>query len=69
MELTALEEEDSDQSSAIDKLEGSDYEASEGSRSTVAVERSQGQAREHEEEGGNTTEDSDGEEWRRQTAG
>jgi hypothetical protein len=30
MELTALEEEeDSDQSSAVDELEGSDYEASE----------------------------------------
>ncbi len=61
MELTALEEDDSDQSSAIDEMKGSDYEGSEGSESTVEVERMLGQAREDEEEGGNVTEDSDGE--------
>ncbi len=39
MESTALEEEDSDQSSAIEELEGSDYEASEGIETTVEVQR------------------------------
>jgi hypothetical protein len=42
-------------------LEGSEYEASEGSGSTVEVERRLGQAREDEEEGGNEAEDSEGE--------
>ena len=67
MELAGVEEENSDESSAVDDMEGSDYEASDGS--TVELERDVGVRTERdtpadqdpEEEAGNVTDDSEGE--------
>jgi len=67
MELAGVEEENLDESSAVDEMEGSDYEASDGS--TVELERDVGVRTERdtpadqdpEEEAGNVTDDSEGE--------
>jgi hypothetical protein len=69
MEVAGLEEENSDESSAVDELEGSDYEASDGSGSThdlgrvrgVQAERDTPEDTDPEEEAGNVTDDSEGE--------
>ncbi len=61
MEVSTLEEEDSEGSEEVNELDGSDYEASEGSGSTVRDGRREGVLREQEEEGGNVTDDSEGE--------
>ncbi len=61
MEVETLEEEDSEESSEGNELGGSDYEASEGSGSTVGLARHVGVMVEQEEEQGNVTDDSEGE--------
>jgi hypothetical protein len=69
MEAAGLEEEDSDASSVVEEMEGSDYEASDGIGSTDGLERVRGIQAEREtpedmdvpEEGGNVTDDSEGE--------
>jgi hypothetical protein len=61
MEVSTLEEEDSEGSEEGNELDGSDYEASEDSGSTVGVGRREGILREQQEEGGNVTDDSEGE--------
>ena len=57
MEVAGLEEENSDESSAVDELEGSDYEASDGSGSTHDLGRVRGVQAEKD-----TPEDTDPEE-------
>ncbi len=61
MEVSILEKEDSEGSEEGNELAGSDYQASEGSGSTVGLGRREGVLREQEEEGGNVTDDSEGE--------
>jgi hypothetical protein len=61
IEAGTLEEEDSEESSDGNEFFGSDYVASEGSGSTVGVARHAGVMSEQEEEQGNVTDDSEGE--------
>ena len=62
MEVSVLDEEDSEGSEEGNELVGSNYEASEGSGSTVGLGRREGVLREQEEEGGAERENADGDE-------